>query len=277
MRQNLSVKNMKYILDKLNDLGNEITIYPLKSEDLRKSYLELSFSTLELYYRQWCSIYSSIIIADKEVELTDEERKIIEVFVATKSDTTTFYSLRNSTNRNLLTESWSIFEFCLTYVCEQLFTDEIIHSLLEYDYKEIENILNKYNLNQSDSNKVKKIFSRGHLTHVPVSRKYNKIYSIYKNNHTGSITDDKLFLEFYGKYRNCMHTNYIYHGKSKEYSFFGTTYWFNDGEAVAHSKEPDITDMFNLALHLKDVCKRLFDSIEYTDLLRYPEEQVFQP
>ena len=269
--------NLLYIRQELDKLKNEIDAYPLKTDDLRTSYIELTYSSLELYYRQWCSVYSAKIISKKEIDLTDKEKEILEIFIGAVSNNTAFVSVRNGIHRSLLTETWSVFEFCLTYICGQVFDAETKNELLEHDFKEIGKILTRCQASEADTKKAKKLFSKGHLSHVPVNRKYNKLHSIFTDNYNGDWEIDKEFLEFYGKYRNCMHTNYIYHGNDKEYTFLDTTYTFTNGEAVAHSKEPDITDMFKLSLLLKTTCRRLFDSIQYTDLLEYPADKVIQP
>ncbi|QNH62617.1 hypothetical protein [Hymenobacter sediminicola] len=269
------MKHLEYIKNSLKELEIEISNYPFKSEDWRTSYLELTYSSLEIYYRHWCSIYSSQIVSEQN--LSKEQEKIVEDFKSTTKNMTLFYSTRNSFNRSLLTEAWSTFEFSLTYICEQLFDENIKNELLEEDFNDLMKLLSTYSISEQHLTKIKKNFSKKHLTHVPVTRKYNKIYSIFKHNHSGDIESDRRYLEFIGTYRNCIHTNYIYHGNNKEYSFHGTTYYFVNGEAVSHSKEPDITSMFDMAIELKNVCRRLFDSIDYPGLLEFPADKVIQP
>jgi hypothetical protein len=158
-----------------------------------------------------------------------------------------------------------------------LFDEDTKEALLGDDLKKIEKVLDNYQLQAEDRKKIEKAFAKKeHLTHLSVNRKYEKIYSIYRENYSGNWNEDKEFLEFYGKYRNSMHSNYIYHGKDKEYTFSGNTYYFVNGEAISHSREPDLKEMFDMALTLKITCKRLFDAIQYPDLLPFPSDKVSQ-
>ena len=269
--------HLTYIKNAIDELGSEIDSYPLKSEDIRTSYLELTFSVLDLYYRQCCSLYSAKIIQEKAIDATEDEEAVLNIFLGSVSNTTTFYSVLNNINRSLLVDSWSTFEFCLTYMCDSLFDGDAKKHLLEYDLREVDKILSKYAISEGDRRKIEKKFIKGHVTHVPVVRKYGKVYSLFKDNYSGEWEEDSEFLEFYGKYRNCLHTNYLYHGNDKKYTFLGTTFIFENGEPVAHSKQPDIKEMFDLALKLKSTCRKLFDAVQYTGLLPYPSDKVIQP
>lgn len=271
------MENLKYIEAELKGLQAEINAYGISSDDIRTSYLELTFSVLDLYYRQWISITAARIIKEKYVELSQDELSVFEAFVGSVTDITTFYSVRNSSFRNLLIDSWSTFEFCLTYLCVSLFDEKATEDLLEEDFRKISIILSKYDVANDDRKKILRKYSTDHFTHLSVNRKYEKIYSIYKKRYNGDWSEDSKFLSFYGKYRNCMHTNYIYHGQDAEYTFDGVQYRFINGEAVDHSKEPDIKEMFNLTMRLKSTCKRLFDAIEHPGLLPFPSDKVFQP
>ena len=258
-------------------MGKEIDSCPLSSNDLRTSYIEYMYSVLLVYYYQLNTNHAAKIVKDAPIGLTAEQLSILETFVGTVEENAHFYSIRNSNNRGLFIDSWSAFEFFLTYVCEQLLNETDKASLLEYDYKEIGKILSRYEVNEGDTQKVKKLLIKGSLTHVPVARKYNKLYSLNGSHYGGDWNEDKVFLEFYGKYRNTMHTNYIYHGTSKQYKILGITYDFTDGNPIGQSKFPDERNMFDLALRLKTVGRLLFDSIQYSGLLEYPADKVPQP
>ncbi|MFD1873887.1 hypothetical protein [Hymenobacter bucti] len=271
------MEDLEYIKQETDKLVAEIHSHPLSTDDIRRSFLELILHTFNLYYIQWDTIQSARIIQPKPIPVTKEERYILNVFVNSVVEKQYYQMRSNSNYRNLFLESWSTFEFCLTYLCEELLDEVTKKELLEYDLKEINKTLLKYNLSDADNQKIEKIFYRNHLTHVPVTRKYNKLYSLYKKFYTGNWTEDSAFLEFYGKYRNCMHTNYIYHGKDKEYTFFGITYFFIDSEVVSQNKEATSSNKLDLAIQLKNICRRLFDAIQHPGLLPFPADKVIQP
>ena len=270
------MENLEHINNGLKNLLAEIEALPLGTEDMRTSYLELTLHVFNLYYIQWNTVQSARIIAQKRFLVTEQERYALSVFGTSVSDPSFFHMRRNSAYRGLLIESWSTFEFCLTYLCDLLFTDEVKKALLEEDLNDIDKMLSVYSLSEPHKQKLNKIFVRGHLTHVPMTRKYNKLYSLFKRHYSGNWIEDSSFLEFFGKYRNTMHTNYIYQGNNKEYIFLGTTYHFVNGEAVSHSNEPTIDNMFDLAVKLKDTCKRIFDAVQHPEVIPFPSDQVQQ-
>ncbi len=109
---------------------------------------------------------------------------------------------------------------------------------------------------------------------MSVTRKYEKLYSLYKSHYKGDWKEDYEFLAFFGKYRNSMHTNYIYHGEDKKYNILGITYEFVNGEAIRPDRQLHVADMIDLAVKLKDTAMRLFNSIQHSDLLEYPADQI---
>lgn len=268
---------LSYVKNGIDELSIEIDTHPLPKEDLRPSYLDHMFSVFDLFYRQCCAVYAANIIKNKSIELTKSELSVIEVFLGSVSNNTTFQSVMNSINRALLVDSWSTFEFFLTYLCDSLFDNEVKNELLIADSKEIIKIISRYTISDTDVTKIKKRLSKPRFAHVSVNRKYEKLHSMFESNYSGDWAEDKLFLEFYGKYRNCIHSNFIYHGNDKEYEFLGTKYWFADGKAVAHDKLSNIKEMFDLAVKLKDTCRRLFDAVQHKELLQYPASEVVQP
>jgi hypothetical protein len=270
------MEDLTYIQQGLEELVAEIQAHPLVTDDYRRSYLELTLSVFNSFYIQRNTIQAARIIQHKPFPVTPEEKKILDIFVGSIYDDG--YFLRNNGSyRSLITDCWSMFEFCLTYTCDFLFEQDIKIGLLEHKLKEIISIISKYEVSDSDMRKVTKKLLADHLTHVPMVKKYTKLHLIYEGNYRGDWAEDSLFLEFFGKYRNCMHTNYIYHGNNKAYTFLGITYEFIDGEPIRHSEEPSINNTFDLALKLKNTCRRLFDAIDYPGLIPFPSDKVKQP
>jgi hypothetical protein len=270
------MEDLTYIQQGLEQLVAEIKNHPVPSEDTRRSYLELTLHTFNLYYVQWNTVQAARVIQQKSFPIVQSEGKILLIFAESVAEES-FVMRRNSAYRGLLTESWSTFEFCLTYLCEYLFDGAIKDDLLNYEFNEVCNIIKNKELTEPERRKLEKKFIKDHLTHVPMVRKYSKIHAAYEDYYQGDWGEDKLFLEFYAKYRNSMHTNYIYHGNDKQYTFLEITYTFTNGEPIEHSEEPSINNMFDLALKLKDTCKRLFDAIQYPGLIPFPEGKVQQP
>lgn len=266
--------HLNYLHDKLEEFRSEITELPYSDDDIRKSFFGLLWSVLDHYYKDFCWIYLTDL-ANKSKVLFDEEatdgfkKHLIKLRQTTQHEIL-FYGARNRANRSLITESWLSFEFCITYLCEELFNEDLKEELKAFESEEILKIIAAYSPSEQTTTKIKKKFYRGHLTHVPINRKYEKLYSSYKAEHSGDTKLDKEFLLFFGKYRNSLHTNYIYHGKDYTFSQNGVDYIFVDGEPIRHNKELDITHHFDLALELKNVALRLFNAIKTEKQLNYP-------
>jgi hypothetical protein len=270
------MQDLAHISQEIKNLVAEIKAHPLSTEDTRRSYLELTLNVFNAYYIQWNTVLAARIIAGKQFSVTEEEQNTLSIFNKSITDLNFLYTRRNGAYRGLFIESWSTFEFCLTYLCDFLFSDEVKKELLEQDLNEIKRVLASYSLSEAHMQKVVKMFYRDHLTHVPITRKYNKLYSQFREHYIGDWIEDSSFLEFFGKYRNTMHTNYIYHGKDKSYTFLGITYYFENGKAVSQSVDPNINNTFDLAVKLKNTCKRLFDAIQHPELIPFPSDQVQQ-
>ena len=179
------MENLEHIHQGLKTLVAEIQAHPSGTEDMRRSYLELTLQTFNLYYIQCNTVNAALIISKKYFSVARDEVEVLSVFNKSVSERDFFYARRNGANRGLLLESWSTFEFCLTYLCDLLFTDDIKAELLERDLNDIKKILTDYELSEVHMQKISKMFYRDHLTHVPVTRKYNKLYSLYQQHYTG--------------------------------------------------------------------------------------------
>lgn len=146
--------------------------------------------------------------------------------------------------------------------------------MFEHDFKKVVKILSWYDLSDEELLKLRGCLAEKHLTHLPVTRKYEKLYSLYKSHYKGNWNEDYELLVFFGKYRNSMHTNYIYHGGDKQYDILGIRYNFVNGHAIVPNRQLHVADMVDLGVKLKDTVMRLFNSIQYPGLLKYPADQI---
>ncbi|MBC6609353.1 hypothetical protein H8B15_00350 [Hymenobacter sp. BT507] len=269
------MQKLDYILDQCKKYKEMIATLPFIENDVRKAFFELNQANLDLYYKNMCWIYLTKAINDNEIKI-DYSNKSIHTHVTELTSTTKilgdFYNARNYGNRGLVTSAWSTFEFCLTYLCDGLFDQEMKEQVLNKDNLEVRKWLKPYKIKESILLKIDRILSKNHLTHLSVNRKYDKVYSIYKEHYSGNMDEDKSFLSFFGKYRNAIHTNYIYHGKKYSYEFNEIEYIFNNQQPITHNIDLDITHHFDLVLNLSEVVKRLFLCTDITKFVKYPLE-----
>ena len=274
------MEDLTHIEWEIDGLIAEIKAHPQGTEDMRRSYLELTLSGFNSYYLQWLTIQAGGIMRHRKPSLpasaTQEEILTLNKFLNTTINDGYHLRTRGS-YRSLILDSWSTFEFCVTYVCIHLLDDKAQRDLLDVEFKKIDKIISKYTIEEDDKRKILKAYSKDHLSHLPVTRKYEHIYSLFKKNYTGTWVEDKKFLEFFGKYRNSMHSNFIYHGNDAEYNILGINYRFTDGDPINQSEKSTANNMFDLALELKNICRRLFDAIDYPGLIPFPSEKVPQP
>jgi hypothetical protein len=268
------MEHILYIKQKIDDISREIESSRFDENDLRHSYLDHMFGVFNINYLQWCAIYSASAIEKAVVKQAD--RVIFDAFLSIVKNDGYFTNTNNSINRGLFLDSWSTFEFFLTYICNcnEILNEPTKTKMLEHDFKKVVKILSRHDLSEEESLKIKGCLVNKHLTHLPVTRKYDKLYSIYKSYYNGNWEEDSEFLAFFGKYRNSMHTNYIYHGVDKVYDILGVRYEFINGQAIRQNRRLHVADMIDLAVKLKSTAMSLFNSIQHRGLLEYPADQI---
>ena len=266
------MEHILYIKQKIDDISREIDSCSFDYNDLRSSYLDHMFGVYNINYLQWCAIYSANAI--EEAVVKEADKAILDAFMSIVKKEAYFSNIRNSINRSLFLDSWSTFEFFLTYICSKLFDEPTKIKMLEHKFKKVIKIFPQGSLTDEQLIKLNDCLVEKHLTHLPVTRKYEKLYSLYKSHYQGDWKEDYEFLAFFGKYRNSMHTNYIYHGEDKSYNILGINYSFINGEAIRPNRQLHVADMIDLAVKLKDTAMRLFNSIQHSGLLEYPADQI---
>jgi hypothetical protein len=134
-------------------------------------------------------------------------------------------------HRNLIISSWSAFELLVTTLCENILPIDIKNELLSFQFDEI-----KKRLKVEENAEIRSKFSKKHLTHVPMPRKCNKLFSLIQNNYSRNRKEDEQFLGFLGDFRNTMHTNFIYYGsKNKKYVFNTIEFCFIPNKLVRYN------------------------------------------
>lgn len=181
-------------------------------------------------------------------------------------------SQMNYFNRNLLIDTWSTFELCVTIFSGALCSEKEYQKMLTHHYRDICKTLANTQINEIDAERLFELTKKNHLTHVPITRKTDFLFT-KASNYYRDVNKDKDFLIFLGKWRNTMHTNFIYYGKNYEYRFGDAHFIFENGKILKWIDpfEPSPKLYFYLVGNLKDIWATLIASIKYEDLIPYPD------
>lgn len=269
------MEEIEFILKWTEDLKAEISTLQFEKDDIRNDFFGLIYSTAYQYYKGYISYNLSLFIRQGKIAFNDNISSFkvhIDRLAQVSQKPTLAQSHTNSLNRNLQIDSWSVFELCVTPFCYALCENHELEKLLNYSYTEVINCLKKSDLDESDSEKLKRHLIKENLVHVPITRKtdflFNKAVNYY-----GDIKKDKEFLIFLGKLRNTMHTNFIYYGKDYEYKFGHAHFVFKNGKLVKWLDpfEPSPKLYFYLVGRLKEIWKNLITSIKHDEIIFYPD------
>lgn len=271
------MKNSNFIIEWVERLKSEMNDLPFIEDDIRKDFYGLINDVAYCYYRPYLLYEISNLTNQKKLDFGLIKNSIhIKAIEALTKNTISSKSHFNSLNRNLILDVWSTFEICINTFCEKVCSDQEIDKLLNHKYSDIRKVLPVEKISEQELDSLKDKLKTKHLTHVPIVRKTDALFK-KTDNYSRNIEDDKKFLYFFGTFRNSMHSNFIYYGKTFEYKFGHAIFKFKDGEMVKWYDPFDSTPKlyFYLTGNLKDIWRALIDSIKFNDVIYYPnlEEQ----
>jgi len=267
------MQHLDYIKDQLELIKVRINKLDFKEDDIRKDFHGLIWDVLDNYYRGFTYFALTKYIADGQVKFDKELENLedhLKHLTGVMSDPELFASARNNLNRSIILDSWSVFEFCVSIITGYILKENVIIDLLAEDFQKVIKILKSTKVDTNSQAKLEKTLVKQHLAHVSINRKYNKLFSSVKSSYCRDINEDKQFLLFLGKYRNCMHSNYFYFGNYFEYEFGGVAFYFKNGEPIWNNKKYGIDLHFNIILELMEVFSELMDKLDYDALIPYP-------
>lgn len=255
-----------------DDLKEEIGKLPFHEDDIRVGFFGSLHDVGYSYYRGFVLFDLSDCINDGKVMfdgsvdgkhfIRTTELSQIEIL----SD-----SYYHSLNRNLLISSWSNFEFCVNTFCKAVTNPSEKDALLAYQYNNIKKMLKKTSIDPEEEKQLKETLIAKDFAHVPIVRKTDCLFK-KANGYSRVPNDDKEFLLFMGKFRNTIHSNFIYSGKDYEYTFQGVQFVFKNNEKVKwSSSDPKI--YFQMMTLLKEIWTELINNIEHKEIIFCPGEE----
>jgi hypothetical protein len=246
------------IITELNQLLLQIPAAEKRfgADDIRTGFLDGHFSMLRGYYCAYFQIDSQDILLRYHEIYKKTDFTMADIAHQRQGH-------KNILNSFLIIQSWSNFELFITLFAEAVLSEEKKKELLETEYLRIKGIIKTNPPSDSEDLKLKKL-TKHHLAHASMPHKYGsllKLIADYPNDRNKE--NDRRFLEFYGRLRNCIHSNYIYFGReSSEDVFNGDTFKFTSGELI--SQQPGKEDTFlMMALSLKAIALLLMEKLPF--------------
>jgi hypothetical protein len=263
-----------YILEWTENLKAEIKRSYFSHQDIRRDFLKLIYDISYSYYRASTIFDLANFIVTGKILFKEELSYYSEHFQRI-ADTTNKEQLQRThlhyLNRSLLIDSWSTFELCVTTFCAGIVSAEKLEKLLSHQYNDVAKELKSVPIDAEVLIKLQKLLKKEHLTHVPIVRKTEALFSSAKD-YPRNKEADKAFLVFFGKFRNTIHTNFIYYGKDYEYYFNEIHFKFQDAKIVKWSDQ-SFKMFFLLVTELKEIWNALTSSIDFADIILYPDNE----
>ena len=170
--------------------------------------------------------------------------------------------------------AWSLFELSISTFYKAVVDEKELDRQSNDVYKEvIKNVVVK----EGCDLKVKKLLLKASLHQIPIVRKYNYLLKIAKG-YSRNIKNDKSFLEFFGKMRNTVHSNFIYYGSEYTYRFGDAEFLFKNEEQVVWSDPfqngklvPSVQLYLHLIGQLNEIVNEIFKCITFDTRIPYPD------
>lgn len=257
MREQIKIE-LRILMTQIDQFRNRFG-----DNDIRPAFLDGYFEILKTFY---CAYY--------QIEENDILCKYQEIYDRTDFDKNAIsqqlLGQKNILNSFLIINSWSNFELFITLFCLCVLDSNEIDELQNLDYTRVKKIFKDFSICPEAEEKLTKL-KKNHIAHVPINNKFGKVLKKVNPYPEGrNIKDDKEFLEFFGKLRNCIHSNYIYYGlKDYDFTYNNETFSFKPGKLVSQSTYTERT-IFDLTVNLKEIFFVFAENIPF-------DKEIFDP
>lgn len=260
------------VLSEIVGIRSKISEYEKKYDprDIRISFLDGIHSIL-------CHYFLHLEMTDNKL-FEDSYLKIFQIdsfpIGALKIQKQNWF---NSSNSTLIIDSWSNFELFISYLSFHHLPQETREEMTSMDYNALLDCLTNNNVEGGDFECLKKrVISEYHL--VNTNLKIRKILSSIKDSYDNKahLKYTRKFLEHFGRLRNCIHSNYIFHGDSQmEYQFEDSLIQFIPNEPI--TVEPNSENLiFRFVKRLRKEGEHIIDNIECPELIFDPSHLLIE-
>lgn len=250
---------IKSEIDKTQSIAIELIKNGIDQKDVRVAFFELFQNLYIVLYR----VYSYI---DSEQFKKDSEQ--IYFYIQGKDDKKDKINLIANLNYNLIIDTWSTFELCISQICKKILPPESNDKLLKSNFNRTMKII-KTGLSSELIEDLLLNQKLKYIEHVSINLKTDQIFNIAQYQ---AFQLDKKFLLFYGKCRNSIHSNYVYYGKPFSFKFKGVTFTFEPEKPIKQEPvnwEQDLS-IFYLTVELREIYFRIISNFKYDGLIFDP-------
>ncbi|MFK5981529.1 MAG: hypothetical protein QM499_01345 [Flavobacteriaceae bacterium] len=260
------------LLEFTEEIKNEIAKLELHSDDVRHSFYGLFYTNIYDYYIGKVSYQFADFIKTGDVKFTEKvfpfnihAQRLYEI---SKIDLLS-NGYHGKLNRNIIFGVWTSFELSISLIFEHLATEN-----------DLEIIINKINSKVISSIESleddKKYLIKENLkksSFIPLIRKFNYLVKRNSNSYGETLKEDREFLNFANKLRNCMiHSNGVYHGKEYYYKFGEEEFNFIDKEMFLQRGTNSRDVYLKIGIKLKDIFSNLIKCLSDIDYIEYPDD-----
>ncbi|MEM7087155.1 MAG: hypothetical protein AAF489_13290 [Bacteroidota bacterium] len=264
--------NLDKLLEYTENIKEEIGELKLHSDDVRHSFFGLYYSSIYDYYIGKVSYVLAEFIGNGDVQFKESlypfKNHVLRLFEIQDLELLS-RGYHGNLNRNVIFGVWTSFELSVSLLFEHYVTqddlEKIIDNINSRLIKAIEHLEEKEKSIITDSLR-KSAF-------IPLVRKFNFIVKRFSNCYMGNLKEDREFLNFAVKLRNCMiHSNGIYHGKSYYYKFGEEEFKFTDKQ-MFEQRGPNNRDVYlDIAIRIKSIFKNLMNCTKDIEYIEYPND-----
>lgn len=264
--------NLEELLKYTDSFKQEIIQLPLHSDDVRKSFFGLVYSGIYDYYigkssYRLCEyIGSGKVKFDEDVyHFREHAHRLYEIqHIALLAD-----GYYGNLNRQITYTVWTSFETTLSLIFNNIATEEDkVEIVKNLNSKIVKTISSLPSIQESII-----IDTLIKTSFIPLIRKFNFIVKRIPAAYSGDIREDREFLNFANKMRNCLiHSNGVYYGKDYYYKFKEAEFRFKNGE-IFEQRGAQSQDVFlDIAIKLKEIFKSLMCCISDIKFIKYPND-----
>ncbi|MFD2543761.1 hypothetical protein ACFSSB_15650 [Lacinutrix gracilariae] len=264
--------NLDKLLEYTENLKEEIAEIKLHSDDVRHSFFGLFYTNIYDYYIGKASYRLAEFIGNGDVKFTERvypfnihAQRLFEI----QDFDLLSVGYHGNLNRNIIFGVWTSFELSISLIFEHLATENDLEIIIKkLNSKVIKAIAN---LEEQEKNIIMDNLKKSSF--IPLLRKFNFLVKRKTNCYSGDLKEDREFLNFAVKLRNCMiHSNGIYHGNEYYYKFGEEEFRFVDKQMFMQ-KGPNNKDVYlDIAIRLKGIFKNLMNCVSEIDYLEYPDD-----